>query len=362
MKKNMENNRVGRWYFLMALVLVLTVGLLAGCGKSQEAAPGQQGQAASGQLVVTTYGGKYDEVFMKDVVQPFEAANPGVKIKLAPYTGVAKLAQGGGEQIDIVSLDDFDIVELGNKGLLSELQQKDFSTWEQLYPQTFLKSDGGKVIGLADQFGSWGIAYNPKEMAKPDSWNIFWDPGMKGKVAMMSQWIPDIILTAKARQATYENMDPVWQAFKEVTPNVAQYYSSFSEPEALFGSGTVRAASYFNGRVIAMKEAGKSVDFTIPKEGGVLIRATKGILASSKNQELGRKFVDFCMKPEVQVNFAKDMYYGPTNREAKLDQALVDKGVVYGKEAIDALITPDWNQLLQQRKDWLTKWVEATSR
>lgn len=354
-----KKNWLRKYASLLLVVPLLSAGLLAGCGKGQD---NGAGKAAPTQLVVTTYGGKYDEVFMKNVVQPFEAANPDIKVKLAPYTSVAKLVQGGGEQVDIVSLDDFDMVELGNKGLLSELQKKDIANWDNLYEQAFLKSDDGKVIGLADQFGSWGIAYNPKEMAKPDSWNIFWDPKLKGKVAMMDQWIPDIILTAKAKQASYDNMDPVWQAFKEVTPNLAQYYSSFSEPEALFGSGAISAASYFNGRVIAMKEAGKSVEFVIPQEGGVLIRATKGILAQSKKQEASRKFIDYCMRPEVQVNFAKDLYYGPTNKAAKLDQTLVDKGVVYGKAAIDALITPDWNKLLLQRKEWLTKWVEATAK
>ncbi|WP_080831637.1 ABC transporter substrate-binding protein [Cohnella massiliensis] len=351
-----------KWISLVAL-MIAAVSVLSACGGSSSSNNGQAsgGAAQSQELVVTSFGGTYDEAFAKYVIEPFEAANPGVKVTLAPYTGVTKLAQGGGEKIDIVQLDDFDLIEAGNQGLLSELAQDQFSNWSNLYPQAILNGNESKTYGLVNVFGAWGIAYNPDKAEAPTSWNDLWNPEVKGKVALMSQWIPDILLTAKAVGADYENMDPVWTAFKELTPSVAQYYSSFSAPESLFGTGAVTMAAWFDGRATAMKEAGKSVEFVIPEEGGVLIRSGLGILKDSANQELAAKLIDFTLTAEAQQGFAQDLFYGPTNKTVELDAELQQK-VVYGEEGLANLLAPEWNELLPKREEWLTKWTEATTR
>lgn len=178
---------------------------------------------------------------------------------------------------------------------------------------------------------------------------------------MMSQWIPDILLTAKATGATHDNMEPVWEAYRQITPSVAQYYSSFSAPESLFGTGEIVMAAWFDGRAYAMQSVSKPVDFVIPQEGGVLIRSGMGVMKDSKNKELAQKLIDFCMDPEVQKGFAQELYYGPTNKTVELDPNL-QQIVVYGEEKVDALITPDWNEILPKREEWLTKWTEATAQ
>src|SRR5690606_13872783 len=48
-------------------------------------------QAQTVQLVVSSYGGAYDEVFKQYIVEPFEQANPGVRVVLAPYATVTNL-------------------------------------------------------------------------------------------------------------------------------------------------------------------------------------------------------------------------------------------------------------------------------
>lgn len=334
---------------ILGIMAVIMLALTA-CGSSD-----------TQEIVVTSFGGKYDEVFTKYVAKPFEEKNPGVKVKLAPYTGIAKLSQGGGSSIDIVQLDDFDIIDAANKGLLAPLDKKDFSTWDKLYPQAFLNNKDNKVFGLTNVFGAWGIAYNPEKTKKPTSWNDLWRSDVKGKVAMMSQWIPDILMTQKATNATMENMEPVWNAYQDITPSIAQYYNSFSAPEALFKSNQVVMASWFDGRALALKKAGTPIDFVLPKEGGILIRSGMSVLKNSKKQDLAKKLIDFAMSPAAQQGFAKELYYGPTNTTVKLDAALA-KDVVYGKDKLDALTTPEWNKIFTKREEWLLKWQEVTSR
>lgn len=352
-------------YSVSASLFMASALLMTACGNNEGAAPAApaatEQQGLTGEVVVTSFGGKYDEVFTKYIKEPFEKENPGVTVTLAPYTGIAKLAQGGGAGIDIIQLDDFDLIEAANQGMLSPFKKEEFESWDKLYPQAFLENKDGETYGLVNVFGAWGIAYDSEKVQKPESWNDLWKPEVAGKVALMSQWIPDILMIAEAKDAAMDNMEPVWQAFKELTPSVAQYYSSFSTPESLFGTGEVTIASWFDGRAYALQDAGKSVEFTVPQEGGVLIRSGMGILASSKQQELARKLIDYSMKKEVQIGFAEDLYYGPTNAEVKLEGEVANK-VVYGEEKVKGLITPDWNKILANREEWLTKWTEATTQ
>lgn len=341
---------------IVSLVAVLLI--ISACGNSDDSSEGSD--TGKQELVVTSFGGQYDEVFKKYVIEPFEEANEGVTVKLAPYTGVAKLSQGGAN-VDVVQLDDFDLIDAANKGLLAPLEESDFENWENLYDQAFLHDENGQVYGLVNVFGAWGIAYNPEKVSEPTSWNDFLNDNVSGKVSLMSQWIPDILLIAEATDSDLDDMEKVWEFYEQLTPSVTRYYSSFSDPESLFGTGEVVMASWFDGRAVSLKQAGENIDFVIPEEGGVLIRSGMGVSAESDNKELAQKLIDFSMSVEAQIGFSEEMYYGPTNKQVELDDELSEL-VVYGEEEVENLITPDWNEILPKREDWLLRWTEATSQ
>lgn len=338
-------------------VALLAVLVLSACGGGN-AGGGHSSEQVT--LVVTSYGGTYDEVLTRAAVEPFEASHPQVDVQLAPYAGVAKLAAQGGQGIDVVQLDDFDIIDAAGKGLLRPLAKNErFSYWDDLYQQAFLKDASGQVYGLANVFGSWGIAYNTEHVKEPPtSWKAFWDPRYAGRVAQMEQWIPDMLMAAAAHSGSIDNMEPAWEAFRKLTPAVKQYYGSFSAPEALLKSGEVWLVSWFDGRTLALADEGLPVAFAIPEEGGVLIRSVAGVLKSSKHPEVAEEFINYLMSPEVQKVFAEELYYGPTNRTVELSQGLADK-VVYGDEDLSRLIVPDWVRILPQRADWMNRWNEA---
>lgn len=363
MEKNSMNCKINR-IVTLSLIFLLSIAILAGCGGNNSSSNNTTegvDNSLTGELVVTSFGGTYDEVFTKYIKEPFEEEYPGVTVTLAPYAGLAKLEQGGGAGIDVVQLDDFDLIDAANKGLLLPLEKDQFTSWSVLYPQAILEGNDNQVYGLVNVFGSWGIAYNTEKVEKPESWNDFLKPELSGKVAMMSQWIPDIIMLGEAVGANTENMEPAWQAFENLAPSITQFYPSFSTPEALFQTGEVNMASWFDGRVYALQASGVPVDFTIPKEGGVLIRSGLGVMADSDKAELARALIDFAMSPEAQVGFAEELFYGPTNTGVYLEGDIEYK-LVYGKEKVEQLIIPNWKEILPKREEWLTKWTEATTR
>src|SRR5690625_1894469 len=140
--------------------IILIVGLLsalflfAACGGGSSTDNNDTGdnkaQSSSGdkqEIVVTSFGGQYDDIFTEYVIKPFEEENEGVTVKLAPYTGVAKLNQGGAN-VDVIQLDDFDLIDAAQKGLLEPIDENNISNWNNLYDQAFLTLDDGETYGL----------------------------------------------------------------------------------------------------------------------------------------------------------------------------------------------------------------------
>ncbi|MBO8140849.1 MAG: ABC transporter substrate-binding protein [Firmicutes bacterium] len=345
----MRTLAVSRRWATTAPVALLAFLIMAGFARAQEV-----------QLVVSSYGGAYDEVFKEYIVEPFERENPGVRVVLAPYATVTNLAaQRANPVLDVVQLDDFDIIDAANRGLLEVLRPENISRWDDLYDQAFLKGNDGNVYGLTNVFGAWGIAYNTRHVDRPESWRVFWDPAYRNRVAFMDNWIPDMLMAARAFGGDERDMEPAWRAIADISPWVKQFYPSFSAPQPLLESEEVWLASWFDGRTYALQASGVPVDFAIPKEGGILIRGGLGVVKGSRNRELAEKLIDFAMSVEAQRAFAKNFFYGPTNRRVALEGDLAEK-VVYGDADLAQLLVPDWAYILTQRSAWTDRWSRAT--
>jgi spermidine/putrescine transport system substrate-binding protein len=106
-----------------------------------------------------------------------------------------------------------------------------------------------------------------------------------------------------------------------------------------------------------------AMDFTIPKEGGVLWSQSLAMFEASKNKDLALKFIQYVMSPEGQARLAtSSCYWGmPANRKAALSDA--DKKILRfdeqpgflaraqpypaPDEALDKKMQDVWTEMLQ---------------
>src|SRR5947209_9015376 len=93
---------------------MLTLGLLAGWAGVAQA----QGQR---ELTVIVYGGSFEEGWKKAVIAPFEAANPGIKVRIATgltmETVAMMRAQKGDPKIDVIMMDEVGAAQANAEGL-----------------------------------------------------------------------------------------------------------------------------------------------------------------------------------------------------------------------------------------------------
>ena len=79
------------------------------------------------------------------------------------------------------------------------------------------------------------------------------------------------------------------------------------------------------------------------------------VLAPSTGGGDLRAYLDAYLSPEVQLAFATELFWSPTNKTVKVP-ADVAKKIITGPADVDKLVLFDWAQVAKQRPQWTEKW------
>ena len=311
------------------------------------------------ELTVVVYGGSFEQGWKKAVIEPFEKANPDIKVKIA--TGLTQQtiammrAQKNDVKIDVIMMDEVGAAQANAEGLYEPLVSAKVPNIEKLYPQFRVKGDAYTKFMYVAQALVWN-----KDVikTKPDSWMAMWDPAYKGKIA-----IPDIqtshgsffLLTASDMTGgNVKNTDPGFELIKKLKPSILTFYTQHAQVAQLFTQGEIVMTSWTSDRAQAAIDGGAPLAWTVPKEGAYIIDSTIGIAKGSKNTEAALKYVNFVLSDAAQASNAQHTYLAPVNREVKLAPAVAAKLPV---EDLPRLKPADWDFVSTVRPQWTQRWA-----
>lgn len=317
-------------------------------------------------LVATVAGGTFEEGWRKSVIEPFEKANPDIKVNLVTGLTLQTLAtlrsQKDNVKVDVVLMDEIGAAQANSEGLLQPLDRKAVPNLEKLYPQFQIAGDPyAKYMFVAQ-----ALVYN-KDIVKqkPTSWMAMWDKAYQGKVA-----VPDIgtshgafmLLTASDMSGGgLKNVDPGFELLKKLKPSILTFYTQHAQLAQLFTQGDVAMASWTSDRAQAAIDGGAPLGWTIPKESAYIIDSTIGIAKGSKKVEAAQKYVNFVLGADAQAANARHTYLAPVNAEVKLPPEVAAKLPV-GDGVLARLKQADWNYVTTVRPQWTQRWTrEITS-
>jgi putative spermidine/putrescine transport system substrate-binding protein len=338
----------------------LALGLVAGiafCGAVRSA-------SAQTELTVIVYGGSFEEGWRKSVIEPFEKANPGIKVKIATGLTMQTVAlmrsQKDDVRVDVIMMDEVGSAQANAEGLYHPLDTAKIPNIEKLYPQFRVKGDPYTKFMYVSQ----ALVYSKDAVKeKPTSWNAMWDSRYKGKIAA-----PDIttshgaflLLTASDMNGgSVKNTDPGFEALKKLKPNILTFYTQHAQLAQLFTQGEVAMASWTSDRSQAAIDGGAPLGWTIPAESAYIIDSTIGVAKGTKNLEAAQKYVNFALSVEAQAANARHTYLGPVNSEVKLPPEIAQKLPVAD---LNRLKTTDWDYVTTVRPQWTQRWSrEITS-
>lgn len=322
--------------------------------------------SAQTELTVIVYGGSFEEGWRKAVIEPFEKANPDIKIKIATgltmQTVALMRAQKDDVKIDVIMMDEIGSAQANSEGLYQPLSAAAIPNIDKLYPQ--FRTPGDPYTKF--MYVSQALVYN-KSMVKetPTSWMEMWDKRYQGKIAS-----PDIttshgafflLTAADMNGGGLKNTDPGFELLKRLKPSILTFYTQHAQLAQLFTQGDVAMASWTSDRAQAAIDGGAPLGWTIPKESAYIIDSTIGIAKGSKKVEAAQKYVNFVLGAEAQAANARHTYLAPVNAEVKLPPNVAAKLPV-GDGVLARLKQADWNYVTTVRPQWTQRWTrEITS-
>lgn len=358
----------------LALVLVSALVLfVAACGggsssnepaASPSASGGSSAPAKKGKLVVTSFGGAYEEA-QKELAKQFEQEfNAEVEfVTLYSADALAKIrAEKGNQSIDVVQFSGGQESVAGPEELIIKLDGSQLTNLSNLHDAA--KDPNGYAPAIA--FSALGIVYNEEEVkTAPTSWKDLWKEEYKGKVAVTdisnSFGLQFLVATAKMMGGDESNIQPGFDEIAKLIPNAAAVVKSSPEVGNLYAQGDAIIGAYDSGYAFTFRNQGIPVKYVVPEEGAIGSFISAQVVNGSPNTELAIKFIDFLLRPDVQQKFAEKTGYAPTNKTVQLSEDL-QQLLPYGEEKVKNLIRLNSEVVNANKAAWTEEWNKMISR
>jgi spermidine/putrescine-binding protein len=350
--------------------LVTATGCGSGSGSSGQSAAssGSQPTVVSGPLRLFAYS----DGFAKQLIQPFETANPQVKLETTPFDSVASATAKlrAGYHTDVINT----CVEEGaatqvKLGLLQPLDTSRIPAWSHVF-ETFKKLPGvivdGKVYVVPVDSGVTGIMYDSSKITTPpDSWADLFDPAYKNQVSIEDN--PEVAMQVGALALGIT--DPVNLSEDEINQvkdfliahrdSFRTYWNSDADINNLMATGEVTIAEGYPGNVLDMQRNGASnMKFALAKEGQIVWTCGYGISPDSDNVDAAYALLNYYLEPSAQLIEASRWNYIMTNQQtldaapaALVKRAQLDLPLHFDN-IIPASPPPDYDK-------WIEAWNEV---
>lgn len=311
----MKNLRKG---LTLALAVILTLGLVTGCGGGSKA--GENGQVyvyCFGDYIDPELEYEFEEATGYDVVIDYFDTNeelyPVIKNNTAKY--------------DVICASDYMISKLVGEGLLAEIDYSNVpnSAYISENVKPFMEEfDPGMKHSVPHTWGTYGIMYN-KEMvnsADIDSWEDLWDEKYADQIVMPDSMREMYMIAGKV--LGYSMNTTSEKEVKEMTDLLLKqkplvYKLANDSARDLMIEESAALAVVNSGEVLYSQELNENMEYVIPKEGTEVWTDCWAVTANAANKAGGEAWINFMLEEDsAEDNFEYLTYAIPNTRIADL--------------------------------------------
>ncbi len=331
--------------------------MAAAAGMSALAIPGIS--AAAQNLVVNTYGGRWEKFWRSDLMPMFQKS-AGVETTLDVGLGknfVANLRAAGIEKppYSILMLNENIASMVRAEGYFEAIPAAKVPNLASAYP--FLRNPGDN--GVRAIVSTIGIGYR-KDLVKtpPKSWSDLWsNPEFKGKIGLYqignTAAMLFLLMTAKLYGGSQDAIDRAFAEIKKLLPFTQADWSGTLSTMLTRGDVTVAVIDF--PEIVALQKKGVPVEMVVPTEGVLAFEQSFNVLKNAPAKEGAYKYLDFILRADVQEMMAKEFFTSPTNTQSKLDAALA-KDVPVSGEGMKKIFQFDWSKVNPQVATIADRW------
>jgi putative spermidine/putrescine transport system substrate-binding protein len=313
-------------------------------------------------ITLAAYSGIFQDNYTAAVVEPFERANPDIKIQYYPAGSSAATlgllrAQKAAPQLDVVIIDASVAKAGSDEGLFEKPDRAKLPVLAELHPNAIIPG----VDAPAVTFDNLVALYSPQRVQPaPTSWKVFWDPKYKDQIAFAAA--PDIVglsFTIMANKTfggtDYLKLETGIAKIAEMAPGVLTFdpkpdaYTMITTGQASLGVGWNA-----RGQLYAARSEGKMA-VLLPDEGSVFQINVIGEVKGIKYPEAARRYIAYALSAQAQKAFTERMFYAPVNAKADINAEAISK-TASTPDRLAKMLNVDWIEIAKIRDGVTEQW------
>lgn len=337
-------------------VSVLSGVLIAGCSSSETASTTASKEEPK-ELVVTCYGGAYQEFFEKELIPEFEKKH-NVKVKLAVGLSkdwIAKMKASAGSDsapYDVIMTNEIWASMLRKEGFFDNLPADKIPNLQNVAVRN--KDDNG-VIGVMQPIG---FAYRTDLVPNPPkAWKDLWKEEYKGQLGLYTITNSAAMMTLMAVATSFtgdqNQTDLALDKMKELKPFKQTDFSG--DIEKLLSRGEISIGILDSPAVARLQKQGLPVKWVEPEEGMVMFEQDFNVVKTSKVKDAAYEYINYMLSDEVQTKFVNKFYVTPANKNVKIPADLVSSIPISG-DKIKKIWLWDWDAINAKKEDIVSRW------
>lgn len=321
-------------------------------------------RAATGPVIVGTWGGDYQNLLQKYIAEPllapkgveviYDTANDTVrKTKLMAEK---RLPHGS---MDIVALTASGAYEMWKNGTLEEIDPAKIPNMKHVLPKLKTK------YSVPHIYTGRVILYNASKVkTKPTSYADLWNAELckAGRIGVIDiQYQTTIESAAMISGGSMTNYEPGKAKLLELKKMGVKIYPTNEAMAQALKTEECWMCIMWKARGVMWQNAGVPVQAVAPKEGVVLYVSDFVIPKNAPNKTAAYAYLDAMLAPAAQIGFAETMGYNPTVSNAKVPDA-VAKRIGFTKDEQARLLAPNYDYIAKndsQLKEWWDKIFKA---
>jgi ABC-type Fe3+ transport system substrate-binding protein len=343
-----QAHAVSRRDFLAAAGATAASISMPGCGGSSRSS------SSPAHLRVMLNGGIYEELARKLVIAPFER-DTGASVEVVPGSAAQiitrLLAERAAPTVDAVIVDQLVMGNAIDEGVFDTITAANIPNLRDLAPDAIDPRGFGPIVHSHNLV----LGYNTKllTVAPPASWADLWEPRFKGLVVPGAiELTPGLLFLLQANAlngGSYENPDPGFAALRRLAPNVQKYFHTIGEVRPLVARSNAVVAISSNMLQVEIAQ-GSPVAMVFPAEGCLASPAVAQIVKGTKSKALAETFIDYYLRPEAQLGWAREYNVSVFNTKAAVPADVTAR--IAGK-----VVFFDAREVARRRGAWVERWM-----
>ncbi len=344
----MKNLNHLKSFIRSVLALTASLGVLGvSCSKQNPPpAPASEESASAdigeGEKSVTIF--TWEEYFDPEAIEAFEQET-GIAIEFVYYENIADMKaqiEAAPDAFDVVVSDGASIAEMRELRLLSEIDADLIPNIGNLDDKYLdLPSDPGNKFSLPYMWGTTLIAYRSDKLPEPElSWNLLWDPALKGKIVMLEERddLYALTLLSLGYDLNSEKPSEVAEATERLVAQAVDLdvrYDDIIDARELIQDDDAACWAFVaysgDAAIIAEEDEKGRIDYFIPEEGAPLWVDSFCVPREAGNKTAAHAFIDYMTRADVAADNSNYLWYATANAAAVefLNEDLKADAIIY---------------------------------